>query len=374
MVTDVVTSAPSADPASELATKLGLIRATLAPHNLAGVRLRGVDWFAWATGGGSSAVILTSEQGIAEVFVTRSDAWVLTDTIEAARLGAEEVPAELPIWSAPWNAPTERQAFVDGQIGDGRTASDRPQSGEEPLPAELVAARRRLLPAEIERYRALGTDAATAMTEVLISARPEWTEQQLAGAGAEALWARGIHPTLTLVGGERRLPHFRHATAGPDPLGARAMLVFCGRRHGLYANLTRFVYFRQPSVDERRLAEDVARVEAAAWAASTPGATLGRVYAAIVDAYTSLGHHGAEAFHHQGGTTGYLSRELVGLPGRQDVIEPSTALAWNPSLPGAKIEDTAITSNHGLEILTVDRAWPTIEIGGRARPDLLVQA
>jgi Xaa-Pro aminopeptidase len=358
---------------SELETKLGLIRATLGGHGLAGVRLRGVDWFAWATCGGSSVVILTAESGVGEVLVTRDGAWVLTDSIEAERLRAEEVPAGLEVWSAPWNAPAERARFVEQQLAGGRLASDRPAPGEDSLPAELVAAKRRLLPDEVERYRSLGADAAAAMTDVLLRARPEWTEARLAGAGAEALWARGIHPTLTLVGGERRLPIYRHATAGPDPLGSRAMLVFCARRHGLYANLTRFVYFRPPSPEERRLAEHVARVEAAAWAASTPGATVGSVYAAIVEAYAGLGHPGAELHHHQGGTTGYLSRELVALPGMDAVIEANTALAWNPSLPGAKIEDTAITSDRGLEVLTVDPRWPTASVEGRARPDLLVE-
>ena len=358
---------------SELQTKLGLIRAALAAHGLAGVRLRGVDWFAWATGGGSNVVILTTESGVAEILVTEEGAWVLTDSIEAERLRAEEVPAELVVWSAPWNAPAERQAFVDEQIAGARLASDRPKAAEVALPAELVAAKRRLLAAELERYRALGADAARAMTDVLARARPEWTERRLAGEGAAAPWARGIHPTLTLVAGERRLPIYRHATAGPEPLGARAMLVFCGRRHGLYANLTRFVYFRPPSDQERRLAEDVARVESAAWASSAPGATLGAVYAAIVDAYADLGHPRAELAHHQGGTTGYLSRELVALPALEVTIDADTALAWNPSLPGAKIEDTVVTTARGLEILTVDPAWPTVTVDGRARPDLLVR-
>ena len=76
--------------------------------------------------------------------------------------------------------------------------SDRPGPGELPLPPELVAAKRRLLPDELVRYRKLGRDAAEAMTEVLSAARPEWTEWELAGAGANALWRRGIEPMLTL--------------------------------------------------------------------------------------------------------------------------------------------------------------------------------
>lgn len=358
---------------AELAAKLDIVRAALEREGAAAARLRGVDWFAWATCGGSNVVILTTEAGVAEVLVTRDDAWALTDQIEAARLAAEEVPIGLEVWAAPWNDLLARQAFVDGLVGDGKVISDRPLLGEAPLPPELVAAKRRLLPDEQERYRALGRDAAEAMTEVLHAAASDWTEWQLAGAGAEALWRRGIEPTLTLVGGEARLPHYRHATAANVPLGERAMLVFCGRRHGLYANLTRFVYFRNPTANEETLIEHVARVEAVALAASTPGATVADVYDVIVQAYADLGHPGEELRHHQGGTTGYLSREVFGLPGFRLPIEDNTALAWNPSLPGAKIEDTVITSRTGIDVLTVDPAWPTVEVDGRLRPDVLVR-
>ena len=61
------------------------------------------------------------------------------------------------------------------------------------------------------------------------------------------------------------------------------------------------------------------------------------------------------------------------LPGLSLVIEEATALAWNPSLPGAKIEDTVVTTSAGIELLTVDPAWPTVEVDGRLRPDVLVR-
>jgi Xaa-Pro aminopeptidase len=363
----------SSPNASELDVKLARVRALLAQKGLGAVRLRGVDWFAWATCGGSNVVLLTTDTGVAEVLITRTGAWVLTDAIEAARLEEEEVPKGLPIWSAPWADKARREAFVDTQREGAPVASDRPTGSEVPLPTELVQSRWALLPQELERYRALGRESAEAMTEVLQAARPEWTGWQLAGAGAEALWARGIHPALTLVGEERRLPVHRHATASHEKLGARAMLVFCARRHGLFANLTRFVYFREPTAAERKLATDVAHVEAAAFRASRPGASLGKVYTALVEAYAAQGHPGAEAFHHQGGSCGYLSRDLVALPGMEAVLQPGNAMAWNPSLPGAKIEDTVVTTDGGLEILTADPRWPTFPVDGRARPDLLVR-
>ncbi|RKG81204.1 M24 family metallopeptidase [Corallococcus exercitus] len=358
---------------TELTTKLARVRANMRTQGLGAIRFRGVDWFAWMTCGGSSTVILSAETGVAEVLVTDEGAWVLTDNIEAERLAREELPGGLPVEAHPWTDSRPREAFVKARTGVGPVGSDRPVAGEFPLPVDLTRARSSLGPEELERYRALGRDAAAAMTDVLLAARPEWTGFELAGAGAQALWARGIHPMLTLVGDARRLPVYRHPTASRDTLGDRAMLVFCGRRRGLCANLTRFVYFRQPSREERRLAADVARVEAAAFAASRPGATLGQVYAALVRAYADAGHPGAQALHHQGGSCGYLSRDVVALPDTGVALEPHNAVAWNPSLPGAKIEDTAVVSPAGLELLTVDPRWPTVRVEGLERPDLLVR-
>lgn len=358
---------------SELQTKLTAVRDAMRAHDLTAVRLRGLDWFSWATCGGSAAVLLAAETGVAEALVTMEGAWVLTDEIEAARLEAEEVPVGMEVWAAPWAERGRRESFVRDAAGGGKTASDRPTGEERPLPAEVHWRRSSLLPEELDRYRALGSDAAVSMSEVLAEATPDWTGFELAGCGAEALWSRGIHPALTLVGDERRLPIYRHATASRDRLGSRAMLVFCARRHGLFANLTRFVYFREPSADERRLARDAALVEAAALDASRPGATLGEVFSRIVDAYAAVGHAGAERFHHQGGSCGYGARDAIAVPGSEVVIQPNNAMAWNPSLPGAKIEDTVVMNDEGPEILTVDAAWPTVEVAGRARPDVLVR-
>jgi Xaa-Pro aminopeptidase len=264
--------------------------------------------------------------------------------------------------------------MIGERVKDGAVACDRPASGERGLPDALVAAKRRLVPAEIDRYRRLAVDAAAAMTDVLTSARPEWTEHRLAGEGARALWERGIHPALTLAAGESRLPRYRHPVATAAPLGAVAMLVFCGRRHGLYANLTRFVFFRAPSADDVRRRDAVASVEAAALADSRPGSALSKVYHAIAAAYERAGFAGEEARHHQGGTTGYLAREAIGTPSADTRVEVGTPLAWNPSVPGAKIEDTVICTHDGIEILTVDPRWPTFSCEGRRRPDALVAA
>jgi hypothetical protein len=44
------------------------------------------------------------------------------------------------------------------------------------------------------------------------------------------------------------------------------------------------------------------------------------------------------------------------------------AVAWNPSVHGSKIEDTALVTDSGIEILTRDERWPVYEVAGRERP------
>lgn len=358
----------------ELDRKLRAARAEMDSAGVAALRLRGTDWFAWATCGGSSAVLLTADVGVAEVLITRDAACVLTDEIEAERLRAEELPRDFEVFACRWtDRPAALDALVRDRAGRGKVASDRPARDEVALPRGLWRARWSLLPEEIERYRAIGRAAAEAMTDVLLAARPEWTGWQLAGAGAEALWSRGLEPALTLVGGERRLPIHRHPTASGEKLGARAMLVFCARRHGLFANLTRFVYFRAPDAEERTLDDAVAEVESDVLDALRPGMTLGAVYDLLVHSYADHGHPAGERAHHQGGTCGYLSRDALALPGSAVAIERDNAVAFNPSLPGAKIEDTVLVRDGAAEVLTADPRWPARVVHGRRRPDLLVR-
>lgn len=197
----------------EISTKLEFMRTILHETGSAAVRLRGTDWFAWATAGGSNTVLLAAETGVAEVLVTTTDAWVLTDEIEAQRLKDEELPEDSPyqLHVSPWAKSSDRESFVLNATNGGKVLSDKPASANEAaLPPSLVHHRWVLLPSEVERYREVGQLASEAMTEVLHQAQPTWTEYQLAGAGAEAMWVRGLHPALTLAAGDRRLPLYRH--------------------------------------------------------------------------------------------------------------------------------------------------------------------
>ncbi len=275
---------------------------------------------------------------------------VHTSRIEALRLAEEEVHG-IEIQPHPW------------------CVTPSPQHPND-LEHDLTSLRLILFPEEQERFRTLGAAAAEALGEVMRLAEPAWTEQKLAGATAEAMIGEGIQPQVLLVAGEERIFKYRHPLPKDRPLGKLCMTVVCGRRSGLVVNLTRLRSWNHPNAGRRY--EKVLRVEAAALDTSRPGVSLDDVLRAIKDAYVEIGRPDAFNDHHQGGIAGYRPREIVAVPQDKTRLEQGMAVAWNPSLEGAKVEDTFLLTARGLENLTVDPHWPMITVNGRKRPALLM--
>lgn len=360
------------DRSVEINDKIATMRRWLVTSQAAAIRLRGADWFAWATAGGSNLVLQAAETGVAEVLVTPQEAYILTDEIEAQRLQDEEVPEGFAWHVIPWAEAERRERFVRAVAAGTVVLSDRPSipnPDETLLPSSCRLERMALCEREAARYDALGHQAALAMSEVLHAARPTWTEYELAGAGADALWGRGIHPSLLLAAGEDRLTRYRHPTPSRAPLGCQAMLVFCAQQHGLYANLTRFVQFKPRDLrPDRQHQAAIMSVEAACLDACTVDQPLSNVYRVLDEAYRSAGFPEAIRDHHQGGITGYLSREIVATPNTDIRLKNGMAVAFNPTLPGVKMEDTFLLQDGKLKNLTLDPDWPTVFAHGRMRP------
>ncbi|WP_211298914.1 M24 family metallopeptidase [Kineococcus rhizosphaerae] len=274
---------------------------------------------------------------------------------EVERLEAGELPPDVRVHPVPWTTPPALAA-PDGLVP------------EESLAAELRAARARLLPAERARYRALGRTCAGVLTRALLTAEPGESENSLAARVGGLLLAEGIDVLVLLVAGQDRLG-LRHPVPGPGPLGRRAVVVVCGRRHGLIADLTRWVAFDAPDARTAGATGAVLQVEADAFAACTPGRALADVLADVAAAYPRHGLAADEwTRHHQGGPTGYAGRDPRATPHVPDRVVAGGAFAWNPTAPAVKVEDTVVLDEAGIEVLTVDPHWPTVEVRGLARP------
>ena len=86
--------------------------------------------------------------------------------------------------------------------------------------------------------------------------------------------------------------------------------------------------------------------------ATRPGLTLADAFEECRRFYAEAGFPGGWRYHHQGGTTGYGSRETIATPDAHQEIRTGQAFAWNPSLEGAKTEETFVLGGDGPEVLT----------------------
>ncbi|MFJ5954392.1 M24 family metallopeptidase [Paenarthrobacter sp. NPDC092416] len=313
----------------------------------------------WYLDGSRMHVSLAGDP-IAALLVDREGDHLVSFNNEAERIAAEELPQGVDLHTVPWHGQLHATASA--------LAMDGSPLAEAAVAAELRAARQQLLPGEAARYAQLCADAAVAMTDVLTAATPESTEFQVVSAIAARIVAAGAEPLVLLCNGSDRST-FRHPLATHSPIGRRAMAVVCARRHGLVANVTRWVAFDAGTPQEHDAEARIAAVEADIFRATVPGAKLNEVFTEIQTAYSRHGF-GEDQWrqHHQGGPAGYAGRDPRVTADVDDAVVLNQPFTWNPSAPGVKIEDTVLLTGSGVQVLTVDERWPITIVDGRLRP------
>ena len=325
-----------------------LIHAVLERFGLDAVRLTRPENFAWYTGGADNRVDHASPTGVADIVVARAGDHVLTSNIEAARMREEQVPG----WGVveyDWH--TGPGDLLRDLAGGPAIGADCADPSEVDVAGVVAPLRYRLDGDAIDRYRTVASDAAAAVTAACNALFPAMTETEAAGAVAAACRAAGLFASALMVAGQARLPRHRHPIPAGQPLGARAMVVVCAERGGLYANLTRFVHFEPPDAEQASRLEACREILGRLREATRPGRTLGDLFADCQKFYADAGQPDGWRQHHQGGLTGYRSREVIATPDAAVGIATGQAFAWNPSLPGAKAEETFVLTDQGPEVL-----------------------
>jgi Xaa-Pro dipeptidase len=354
---------------SELDQKLSRLRSLLKQRRMDAVWLSSAGNLSWLMAGGDAVVSLMGPP-VARALVTADDARVFLPEFERDRLEAEELPEGLTVVYLPWEEPGAFEQARTAMVDPERTLSDEPAPGS--THHDFWPVRVPLLPEEAERYRSLGSDAAIAVGNVMRGLEPGRSEQWIAGEVARELRAHGIQPAVLLVGGDARLKRFRHPVPKGEPVHDRVMVVVCARRHGLYANLSRIAAFTPLGTQEIHQYQALLEIEAAALACTRHGRFFRDVLGALQGAYAD--HHQPLAWkhHHQGGPTGYFTRDFLATSHDDRIVSSGSAYAWNPSLPGLKVEDTVLLERQELEVLTVDPEWPSVSIAGLERPEVLL--
>lgn len=360
LVANGETIVSEADWNAELEAKHQKLVEWLRAQRLEGVLIRRHENIAWLTGGAVEVRVLTpGETGVASLLVTaQGKRYYFTTENEAPRLHDEEF-GQLDFEQVlfPWYADDTKGAAQ--RLAGVELGSDTPEPGL--IPVNLYPLREALSETEIARYRWLGEETAAATVESLHQVEPGLSEYDLEAITAANLLRRGIMPSVYLFAVDDRIFKYKHAAARGKRLKQYGMLNLCARKWGLAISITRFVHFGELPADLAARFKSAAQVNAALLDATRIGATSAELFKVAQSAYAAEGFPGDEQLHHQGGPTGYGEREWIATPDGAQTVVNHQAFAWNPSIRGAKAEDTVILRDGKIEWLTSTPGLPVIE-------------
>lgn len=314
--------------------------------------------FAHYTNGADNRVDHADPSGVAAVLVSPDGEWVITDNIEANRIKEEQTPG-FEVKDYPWYEGPD--TLVQELVGGRQLGSDLVSKNERDISHSLASLRYVLDADAAARYRQVGIQTTAALESAVSALSPDTTEIVAVITLEAELGKRGLNAPVLLAGGTERASKYRHpvvSRASSPQLGNRAMLVVCAERGGLYANITRIVNFGEPGNETSRLQHACDNILSRAREVTRPGRTLSEVLNDIADAYSAEGYPQAWRYHHQGGLTGYASREVVATPYTTTRVQAGMAFAWNPSLVSSQVgafgkaEETFLLTDTGVEVLT----------------------
>lgn len=362
---------PSEKTRSEYFAKLERLGSAVRAAGIHTVVLRRQGALSWLFGA-RSHVPYTLENNwfdaVVDVGSENPSVRIVVNGIEAPRLRDTELSDFEIEWTiVPWWESREEALPTGAGVG-----TDKPYGDVADLSDEVATVRRVLDEAQAEELRQVCKDSAFVATEVAIRLSPHMTEYEAAGLMTEGLLARGMEPVTILVAGGDRGGRHRHPLPLDRPLGDRAMLVLCGRRAGLISAVTRIVSFQPVSDAVQDSYSRLLEVEANFLDASVPGLSIGEAFSRGISGYEQYGFEPQEWHrHHQGGFSGWESREYPAHVGSSDMIESKSVIAWNPTADGLKVEDTVLVTTSGPELLVHDALWPMMNVRGRLRPAIL---
>jgi antitoxin VapB len=347
-------------------TRIQPVRDLMAEKGLDAFVLRRNPNLAWAIAG-RAHVPTTIDAACFDLIITKDSAVAITNVVEAPRLSAEELPAEVSVQTVPWSQGRDPLLPTGAKVGSDQPGGDRLDLG-----VEIEIIRGSVLEADIARFKEICSNAAIALGNAMKEVTSSDREIDVAGLITKSLWKSNLEIAFLGIAGQERVTKFRHPLPTASLVGNRVSASICAKRKGLIASVTRIVTFGALEEEAINGYQSLFKVEAAMLDATVVGKPFSDPINAAIAAYPLNGFDKDEwQNHHQGGPSGFLPRDWPANQGTTRLIAKNQPIAWNPTGKGWKAEDTILATKSGVELLTNDPAWPSFEVNGRTRPFIL---
>ncbi len=368
----------------EINTKVDRLKKWMKENNLGGMlftQVRNVNWI--TAGRANTQIVLNKDVGGASLLIMEDGKkYLIANGSEAPRMLDESLRGlgyQLKFY--PWYEANPvkdvRGKLITEVAGNRRIGSDIPYPETVLMDEKFQPLRYQLTPTEIKKYKWICEQTTDAVAEVCKRLMPGMNEFEIEAMTAAEIRSRGIMPTVLLIGVDQRIYKYRHAIPFGDTLKDYAMVNVVAEKWGMPIAVTRFVHFGPLPKDLQNKIEKTAIVNAHYEEATKPGTSCATIFEDMKKWYADVGFEGEWMKHHQGGAIGYNDREYVIYPGIDKVVHVNQAFAWNPTITGAKVEETILVHPDSVEVLTKSKDWPMInvELDGKIypQPDILIK-
>jgi len=343
-----------------------------------GILLRKRNNFSWLTEGRKNHIVLSDPNGVSDWLILKDNNYLITNNMEKRRILDEEcknLTFDFHVLTTEWYESTDRIIF---ELTAGQNiVSDTIFSNWKVVDQDISFIRSCLSEIEISRYREICQSTANILEQTGKVIKPGMTELQICAKLFESAINHDLVIHVALVASDERIFKYRHPLSTNKKLDQYLMMVVCAERGGLVANATRFVHFGKLSAELILNKEKLANIDVAMNANTIPGNKVGDIIKVGIDAYKKVGFSDDWKKLHQGGLTGYSTREYLASPFTNHKVAVNQAYAWNPSLPGIKSEDTILVHQNRIEFLTTTNDWEYIEVKydnkSYLRPNILIR-
>jgi Xaa-Pro dipeptidase len=353
----------------EINTKVEMLKKWMQENDLGGMlftQVRNVNWI--TAGRANNQIVLNKDVGGASLLVMADgEKYLIANGSEAPRMLDESLKGlGYTLKFYPWyeaNPVKDVRGDLIKEISGGkRIGSDISYPETVLMDEQFQPLRYQLLPTEIKRYKWICEQTTEAVANVCRRLRPGMSEFEIEAMTSDEIRSRGIMPTVLLIGVDQRIYKYRHAIPFGDTLKEYGMVNVVAEKWGMPVAVTRFVHFGPLPDELKSKLERTAVVNARYEEATRPGVKCSSIWEEMKKWYAEAGYEGEWKKHHQGGAIGYNDREYVIYPGIDKVVHMNQAFAWNPTITGAKVEETILVRQDSIEVLTRAQDWPMINV------------
>lgn len=329
--------------------------------NISGILLSKKWNFRWFTGGHDNNVVRTEDSSSVYLYINKSGNYLIATKSDAGRVFYEELN-EFGFQLILYKWYDENIEDVIKNIsGNSLVGCDYDNNIFMNLEDDLAKLRIDLTDYEVNKIKEFSKDYSNILTDFCLKLKTGLNEKKIADNLEYFFKNYNINFPVLMVGSDDRIYKFRHPIATDKKVKKYLLIATVAEKFGLHISISRSVYFGKVPKELQKKQEIVNLLEAKLCFNTLPGIMLKDLFKIGKNFYKELGYPDEWQNHTLGGIVGYKPREFLINALNTIKINKNNIISWNPTINGAKAEDTILVEENKISQLTIDKRWPCSE-------------